>query len=60
MKKNRHFVGLHYTITGQRKSLAYVSKKIAYPIRSFNVRAIVRLPKAGTGNFTFYAAELQM
>jgi len=46
-------VGLYYTITGQNKSLVNVGKKIAYPIRSFSVRAMVRLPTVGTGNFTF-------
>lgn len=38
-KTNRHDIGLHYTITGQHKSLASVGKKIAFPIRSFSVRS---------------------
>ena len=53
MKTNMYDVGLYYPITGQHKSLANVGKKIAHSIRSFSVRAIVRLPNAGTGDFTF-------
>ena len=48
MKTNRH--DIHYTITGKHKTLSNVGKKIMFPICSFSVPAIRRLPNTGIGN----------